>query len=111
MIRCSAAETAPDTCAQPLEAKGIADNSDKNAGGEKSNLASGLFSSHENDAKTEVSSVDAPPPEITALADLLTTLPKADRAELLADMPLEQRRQIAQLLAKRLTENSTNEGT
>ncbi len=73
------------------------------------NLAYSLFSRHENDAKTEVSSVDAPSPDIAALADLLATLPKPDRAELLAQMPLEQRRQVAQFMAKRLTEDSPHE--
>ena len=63
----------------------------------------------ENDTKPEVSSVDDPSPDIAALADLLTTLPTSDRAKLLADMPLEQRRQIAQLLAKRIMEDSTHE--
>ncbi|MCH7921360.1 MAG: hypothetical protein IIC50_25755, partial [Planctomycetes bacterium] len=62
-----------------------------------------------NDAKTQDSSADDLSPEITALTDLLTTLPESDRAELLADMPLDQRRQVARLLVKRLTEDSTHE--
>ena len=59
--------------------------------------------------KTALSGADAPPADINSLADLLLTLPESDRADLLAGMPLEQRRQVAQLLAKRIMEGSTHE--
>ena len=99
----------PPAIPQKPSDKPLTDTHHSGGNPENRNLASGLFSGHENDAKTEISSVDAPSPDIAALADLLTTLPESDRAELLADMPLDQRRQVARLLVKRLTEDSTHE--
>ena len=97
----------PPAIPQNLSDKPLTDERPPSSKSQNQNLASGLFSKHENDAKSEVSSVDAPSP--AALADLPTTLPGSDRAELIADMPLEQRGQVAQLLATRITEDSTHE--
>jgi len=52
---------------------------------------------------------DLAPPDITALADLLTTLPDSDRAGIIADLPQEERLAVARLIAKKITEDSRNE--
>ena len=46
---------------------------------------------------------------IASLAHLLATLPESDRAELIADMPLDRRRQVARVMAKRIMEGDSDE--
>ena len=43
------------------------------------------------------------------LADLLAALPASDRAGIIADLPQEQRLAVARLIAKRITEDSSND--
>jgi len=46
---------------------------------------------------------------ITTLADLLTTLPDSDRADIIAGLPQAQRVAVAKLLAARITEDTPND--
>jgi len=46
---------------------------------------------------------------ISTLADLLAALPDSDRAGIIADLPQDQRLAIARLIARRITEDSSNE--
>ncbi|MCH8219264.1 MAG: hypothetical protein IH892_21115 [Planctomycetes bacterium] len=96
----------PPAIPQKPSVKPLTDNHASGSEPENQNLVSGLFSSPENDAISEISSVDAPSPDIAALADLLATLPDSDRIDIIADLPHDQRLAVARHIAKKIKENA-----
>jgi len=61
-------------------------------------------SEHENVTDPGHTEVNAPSPEIAALADLLAALPDSDRAVIIGELNQDQRLAIARLLAVRIME-------
>lgn len=64
-----------------------------------------LRTSRENVTGPELSDADTPSPDVTSLADVLTTLPESDRIDIIVDLSHDQRLDVARLLAAKIKEN------